>query len=86
VHARCDLAARHRWDIEEHILADKHHGYQTSHAFSWHWNATGAWHYLMQVARLLLNTLACYSIHLWNLTTARPDHETPAAAPHHVTA
>lgn len=64
VHERCNRAARHRWDIEEHILAEKHHGYHASHAFSWHWNAMRAWHYMMQIARLL-NILACYSIHLW---------------------
>lgn len=68
--ARCNRAARHRWDIEENILAEKHHGYQASHAFSWDWNAMRAWHALMQIGRLL-NTLACYSIHLWDSVQQR---------------
>ncbi|MGI9863104.1 transposase family protein, partial [Moorella naiadis] len=32
--ARCNQAARHRWDIEENILTEKHQGYQYEHAFS----------------------------------------------------
>lgn len=70
VHQRCNRAARHRWDIEEHILAEKHHGYHATHAFSWNWNAMRAWHYLRLIGRLL-NTLACYSIHLWNWVQQR---------------
>lgn len=62
---RCNRAARHRWDIEEHILAEKHHGYQCSHAFSLDWNAMRGWHHLMQLAELL-NTLVLHNIHLWD--------------------
>ena len=61
---RCNRAARHRWDIEEHVLAQKHHGYRATHAFSWDWNAMRCWHYLMLIA-CLLNTLTCYSVGLW---------------------
>jgi hypothetical protein len=67
---RCNRAARHRWDIEEHILACKHHGYQGTHAFSLNWNALRGWHYLLLLARLL-NTLACYSTGLWDLVCTR---------------
>ena len=28
IHERCNLAARHRWNIESEILIQKHHGYQ----------------------------------------------------------
>ena len=64
VHQRCNRAARHRWDIEENFLAEKHQGYQFSHAFSYDWNAMRAWHYLMQIAELL-NTLTLFSVDLW---------------------
>ena len=67
---RCNRAARHRWDIEEHILACKHHGYQSTHAFSLNWNALRGWHYLLLLGRLL-NTLACYSTGLWDLVCTR---------------
>jgi hypothetical protein len=67
---RCNRAGRHRWDIEEHILAIKRHGYQAAHAFSWNWNAMRNWHCLMLIA-CLLNTLACYSVALWDLVCAR---------------
>ena len=70
VEERCNRAARHRWDIEEHILACKHHGYQATHAFSLNWNAMRGWHYLMLLARLC-NTLACYSTGLWDLVCVR---------------
>ena len=39
---RCNRAARHRWDSEEHILACKHHGYHATHAFSLDWDASAA--------------------------------------------
>ncbi len=67
---RCNRAARHRWDIEEHILACKHHGYQGTHAFSLNWKALRGWHYLLLLGRLL-NTLACYSTGLWDLVRTR---------------
>ena len=67
---RCNRAARHRWDIEEHILACKHHGYQGTHAFSLDWNALRGWYYLLLLAKLL-NTLACYSTGLYALVSVR---------------
>ena len=67
---RCNRAARHRWDIEEHILACKHHGYESTHAFSLDWKALRGWHYLLLLGRLL-NTLACYSTGLWDLVRTR---------------
>ncbi|MHB2021613.1 MAG: transposase family protein [Candidatus Xenobia bacterium] len=70
VHARCNRAGRHRWDIEENFLSEKHHGYQFSHVFSYHWNAMRAWHYLMEIAELL-NTLALFSVDLWDWVCAR---------------
>lgn len=72
---RCNRAARHRWDIEEHILVCKHHGYQATHAFSLNWNAMRCWHYLMLLA-CLLNTLACYSVGLWTVVRTRGFHGT----------
>lgn len=39
IHERCNLAARHRWNIEAEILVQKHHGYQYEHNFSYDWNA-----------------------------------------------
>lgn len=69
VHARCNRAARHRWDIEEGFLAEKHHGYQFTHAFSYDWNAMRGWHYLMQIGELL-NTLTCYSEDIWKWVCA----------------
>jgi hypothetical protein len=67
---RCNRAARHRWDIEEHVLTEKHHGYRATHPFSWDWNAMRCWHYLMLLA-CLLNTLACYAVGLWPLVCQR---------------
>jgi hypothetical protein len=69
-HSRCNRAARHRWDIEENFLGEKHHGYQFGHAFSYDWNAMRAWHYLMEIAELL-NTLALFSVDLWGWVCAR---------------
>lgn len=60
LHERCNLAARHRWGIEEAILVEKHHGYQYEHAFSFNWNAMKGYHYLMHLGRAL-NVLAQYS-------------------------
>lgn len=57
VHKRCNLTARYRWAIENHILAEKHQGYHYEHCFSYNWNAMKGFHYLMRLAHLL-NTLA----------------------------
>ncbi|QGP92409.1 DDE_Tnp_1-associated [Neomoorella glycerini] len=51
--ARCNHAARHRWNIEENILVEKHQGYQYEHAFSLNWTAMKNWHLLMHLGHLL---------------------------------
>jgi hypothetical protein len=63
VHVRCNLAARHRWGIENNILVEKHHGYQYEHCFSYNWNAMKGYHYLMRLAHLM-NNLAHKTIYL----------------------
>jgi hypothetical protein len=60
LHQRCNLAARHRWGIEEAMLVEKHHGYQYEHCFSFNWNAMKGYHYLMHIGHML-NVLAHYS-------------------------
>ncbi len=60
IHERCNLAARHRWNIESEILKQKHHGYQYEHCFSYNWNAMKGYHYLMRIG-LMLNVLIQYS-------------------------
>jgi len=60
VHERCNLAARHRWDIESGILVEKRHGYHYEHVFSYDWNAMKGYHYLMRLGHLI-NILAVYS-------------------------
>ncbi|HUU81798.1 MAG TPA: transposase family protein [Acidobacteriota bacterium] len=60
VHERCNLAARHRWDIESDILVEKRHGYHYEHVFSYNWNAMKGYHYLMRLGHLI-NVLALYS-------------------------
>ena len=60
IHQRCNLAARHRWNIESEILVVKRHGYQYEHCFSYDWNAMKGYHYLMRLG-LTLNVLAQYS-------------------------
>jgi len=60
VHERCNLAARHRWDIESDILVEKRHGYHYEHVFSCNWNAMKGYHYLMRLGHLI-NVLALYS-------------------------
>ena len=60
IHQRCNLAARHRWNIESEILVVKRHGYQYEHCFSYNWNAMKGYHYLMRLG-LTLNVLAQYS-------------------------
>lgn len=63
VHYRCNLAARHRWAIENQILVEKRHGYEYEHCFSYNWNAMKGFHYLMRLGHLL-NVLAQLSIYL----------------------
>lgn len=60
LHQRCNLAARHRWGIENCILVEKHQGYHYEHLFAKNWNAMRGYHYLMRLAHLL-NTLARFS-------------------------
>jgi len=60
VHNRCNLGARHRWNIESSILVEKHHGYHYEHLFSYNWNAMRGYHYLMRLGHLI-NILAIYS-------------------------
>ena len=48
--ARCNDMARCRWDIEEHILVEKHRGYHYEHLYSQQWNAIKNWHTVMRLA------------------------------------
>lgn len=50
LHERCNLCARHRWEIETSILVEKRHGYQYEHCFSYDWTAMKGFHYLMRIA------------------------------------
>lgn len=63
VHRRCNLAGRHRWDLEEEISLEKHVEHMR-HAFSLNWTAIKAWYYLMLLGTLI-NTLALYTTHLF---------------------
>jgi hypothetical protein len=60
LHERCNLGARHRWNIESGILVEKRHGYHYEHVFSYTWNAMKGYHYLMRLGHLI-NVLAIYS-------------------------
>jgi hypothetical protein len=60
LHERCNLAARHRWNIEEGILTEKRQGYQYEHCFSQDWQAMKGYHYLMHLGHAL-NVLAQYA-------------------------
>lgn len=60
IHERCNLAARHRWNIESEILIQKHHGYQYEHCFSYNWQAMKGYHFFMRIG-LMLNVLVQYS-------------------------
>jgi hypothetical protein len=60
VHERCNLAARHRWNIEEQNLTEKRQGYRYEHCFSQTWEAMKGYHYLMHLGHAL-NVLAQYS-------------------------
>ncbi len=60
LHERCNLAARHRWNIETEILVEKHYGYNYEHCFSYDWNSMRGYHYLMRIGHAL-NVLAQFS-------------------------
>jgi hypothetical protein len=60
LHELCNLAARHRWNIETEILVEKHHGYSYEHCFSYDWNVMKGYHYLMRIGHAL-NVLVQYS-------------------------
>jgi len=45
--------APHRWDIEEHILVEKHLGYEYQLLDSRDWNAMQGFHHLMPMVHLL---------------------------------
>jgi hypothetical protein len=66
LHERCNLAARHRWNIETEILVEKHHGYNYEHCFSYDWNSMRGYHYLMRIG-LALNVLAQFSERLFKV-------------------
>ncbi|MCC7572787.1 MAG: transposase family protein [Candidatus Methanofastidiosum sp.] len=57
---RCNRMARQRWNIEENILIEKHHGYQYEHAFSLNWTAMKNWHLIMHLGHLI-NILALHT-------------------------
>jgi len=63
VRLRCNKIGRPRWCVEEDILMEKHHGYQSEHLFSTDWNAMRAFHHMMRIARLL-DVICHYSIEL----------------------
>ncbi len=52
-HERCNLGARHRWDIEEEILIEKRHGYNIQHVYSNNNNAMKAYYCLLKIARII---------------------------------
>ncbi len=60
MHERCNLGARHRWNIETGILIEKHHGYNYEHCFSYDWNSMKGYHYLMRIGHGL-KVLSQYS-------------------------
>jgi hypothetical protein len=53
IHERCNLGARHRWNIESELLVEKRQGYQYEHCFSYDWNAMKGYHYLMRIGRTI---------------------------------
>jgi hypothetical protein len=61
LHERCNLGARHRWNIEHGFLVEKHHGYQYEHCFSYNWNAMKGFHYLMRIGHTI-NILVQFSV------------------------
>ncbi len=63
IHRRCNLLARHRWSIENNILAEKRQGYSYEHCFSYDWNAMKGFHYLMRIAHMM-NAMAHKTLYL----------------------
>ena len=60
LHERCNLGARHRWEIETNFLVEKHQGYSYEHYFATDWNAMKGYHFLMKIGHCL-NVLARFS-------------------------
>ena len=56
--------ARHRWDIEEHMLVEKPLGYEYRPLDSRDWNAMQGFHHLMPIAHLL-HILVLHQTKLW---------------------
>ena len=56
--------ARHRWDIEEHMLVEKPLGYEYRPLDSRDWNAMQGFHHLMPMAHLL-HILVLHQTKLW---------------------
>jgi hypothetical protein len=63
VHRHCNEMARHRWDLENDILKEKHQGYKYEHIFAHDFHAMKGYHYLMHLAHLM-NELVQLSIYL----------------------
>ncbi len=57
LHARCNLAARRRWNIENQIQDEKCNGYNYSHCYACNWNAMKGFHFPMNIA-VAINELA----------------------------
>ena len=66
LHERCNLGARHRWNIETEILVEKHYGYNYEHCFSYDWNSMRGYHYLMRIGHAL-NVLVHFSEKLFKV-------------------
>ena len=60
LHERCNLGARHRWNIEIEFLVEKRHGYQYEHCFSYNWKVMVGYHFLMRIGHVL-NVLVHFS-------------------------
>jgi len=60
LHERCNLGARHRWNIESEFLVEKRNGYQYGHCFCYNWEVMKGYHYLMRIG-LTINVLCQYS-------------------------
>ena len=61
---RCNRMARHRWDIEEPILTEKHYGSHDKHRYSQDWNGMQGFHALLRLGHLL-EVLALHQTALW---------------------
>ena len=57
LHARCNLAARRRWNIENQIRDEKCNGYNYGYCYPYDWNAMKGFHFLMNIA-VAMNELA----------------------------